>query len=89
MIAFLSNPVNTYAVAFALFVALSYFFIRKPLLRWIDSEIAKISTELNTARELREEAEAALAECKVKQEQAERESKMILKMAQEQAEAMR
>jgi len=66
-----------------------YIFVRKPALLWLDNQIAAISAELARAHELRAEAEAALVDCKVKQAQAEEEAKMILKMAKEQAEAMR
>jgi F0F1-type ATP synthase membrane subunit b/b' len=86
---FLQNPMNIYAVAFVLFLALAYVLLRKPILGWIDGEIAKIRAELLIAHELRAEAEAALAECKTKQAQAEREAEVIVKMAGQQAEAMR
>jgi F-type H+-transporting ATPase subunit b len=85
----LQDPMNVYAVAFVIFVVLAYRLLRKPSAQWLDSEIAKITAELNTAHELRAEAEAALADCKAKQSQAEREAQVIVSMAKQQAEAMR
>ena len=86
---FSKEPTNVYALAFVLFWILVYVFVRKPALLWLDNQIAAISSELTKAQELRAEAEAALTDCKTKQAQAEEEARMILKMAQEQAEAMR
>jgi F-type H+-transporting ATPase subunit b len=86
---FIQNPVNIYTIAFIIFAALAYIFLRKPLVQWIDGEIAKITAELNMAHDLRAEAEAALEECKSKQAQAERDAQVIVSMARQQAEAMR
>lgn len=86
---FLHDVGNVYTIAFILFWVFIYVYVRKPALQWLDGEIGKISAELNTARELRAEAEGALAECKMKQVETEKEAQMLLKMAREQAEAMR
>ena len=85
----LQDPMNIYAIAFVIFVALAYFLGRKPALQWIDGEIGKISAELDTARQLRAEAEAALADCKAKQTAAENEVQMILHMAKQETESLR
>jgi len=85
----IQNPVNIYTVAFIVFWALVYFFGRKPMIGWLDGEIRKITAELNTAHDLRAEAEAVLADCKAKQAQAERDAQRILQMAKQQAEMMR
>ncbi len=85
----LHEPVFFYAIAFAAFWGLVYRFGRKPTLRWLDSEIEKISAELITAHELRAEAEAALEESKARQAKAEKEAKVIVEMAKKDAEAMR
>ncbi len=86
---FASEHGNIYTAAFIIFWTLVLIYGRKPGLRWLDSEIGKITSELNTARELRAEAEAALAEVKVKQAQAEKEAREIVDMARNQATAMR
>jgi F0F1-type ATP synthase membrane subunit b/b' len=85
----LNDPMNIYAAAFIVFCVLAYVFGRKPFVHWLDGEIATISAELNTAHELRAEAEAVLADCKTKQVQAERDAQVIMKMAKQQAEMMR
>jgi len=85
----MQNPMYIYAVAFVIFLALAFKFGRKPALDWIDGEIAKIRSELDSARALRAEAEAALAECKAKQARAEADAKSIVANAQQQVEAMR
>ena len=83
------SPQFIYAVTFFVFLALAYWLGRKPLLGWLDGEIAKIRVELDQARELRAEAETTIADCKAKQARAEAEAKAILDTAKQQAEAMR
>jgi F0F1-type ATP synthase membrane subunit b/b' len=85
----LQDPVHIYAVAFVLFWVMVYAFLRKPCLRWLDDQIAKISAELKTAQELRSEAEVALTECKAKQAHADEEVVRILETAKGQVESMR
>lgn len=85
----MQDPMFFYAIALVLFLALAYRFGRKPTLQWIDGEIAKISSELDAARQLRAEAEAALADCKAKQTRAESEAQLILQMAKKEAAEMR
>lgn len=89
MMEIFSDSRNVYALAFGLFWVLMYVFARKPVLQWLDSEIGKISAELNMARDLRREAEVALEDCKVKQAKADEDARTILRMASEQAESMR
>jgi len=89
MTEFFQDPMNIYAIAFAVFCALAYFRGRKPVAQWIDGEIAKITSELNVAHELRAEAEALLADVKARQAKAEREAQVIVSMAKQQAQAMR
>ncbi|MDD3371890.1 MAG: hypothetical protein PHE27_08725 [Alphaproteobacteria bacterium] len=83
------EPEKVYAISFCIFWALIIIYLRKPVFRWLDGEIAKITVELNTARELRAEAEAALADVKVKQIMAEKEAREIVDMARKQAASMR
>ena len=85
----LQDPMGIYAIAFIIFLALAYKFGAKPTLAWIDGEIAKIRSELDAARQLRAEAETALADCKKKQAVAEVEAKAIVETAKQQVEAMR
>jgi F-type H+-transporting ATPase subunit b len=85
----LHNPAFINAASFFIFVALAFVYGRKPLLHWLDGEIAKIRNELHAAHHLRAEAEAALAVCKEKQALAEAEAYSILEMAKKQVEAMR
>ena len=83
------HPVFFYAIAFFLFLAVAYRLGRKPIVQWLDSEIAKIGAELEAARQLRAEAETALQECKAKQADAEAEAVRIVEMAKKQAVALR
>ncbi|MDR3423781.1 MAG: hypothetical protein P4M13_01700 [Alphaproteobacteria bacterium] len=85
----MQEPMFYYAIAFVIFLALAYILGRKPALAWIDSEIAKIAAELDSARQLRAEAETALADCKAKQARAENEARMIVDMAKHEVEEMR
>jgi F-type H+-transporting ATPase subunit b len=84
----MQNPMFLYAIAFFIFVALAYIFGRKPALQWLDGEIAQIRNELDAARQLRAEAETALADCKEKQARAEAEALLIVSMAKEEAATM-
>ena len=70
-------------------MALFVRFGRKPSLAWLDGEIAKIRQELDTAHQLRAEAEVALAQCKKKQTDAEAEAQAILTTAKRRVEALR
>jgi len=85
----MQDPMFLYGVAFVIFLALAFVFGRKPALKWIDGEIAQIRSELDTARLLRADAEASLAECKEKQRQAELDAKSIISNARQQVEVMR
>jgi len=85
----MQNPMFFYAIAFIIFIALAYRFGRKPATDWLDAEIAQIRAELDSARQLRAEAEAALADGKEKQARAEADAQSILANAKHQVEAMR
>jgi len=89
MMNFLQDPMVVYAISFFIVVALAFRYGRKALLSWLDGEIAKIRTELDTARALRAEAEVALADCKRKQTNAEAEAQQIVSAAKQRVEAMR
>jgi F-type H+-transporting ATPase subunit b len=85
----LNDPMFFYTVAFAIFIAIAVRFTRKPLINWLDSEIAKIRDELENAKKLRTEAEAVLADYKKKRASAMAEAEGILKHAAEQAAQMK
>ncbi|MDR3450867.1 MAG: hypothetical protein P4M15_14200 [Alphaproteobacteria bacterium] len=85
----MQDPMFVYGVAFAICMLLAFKFGRKPILAWLDGEIAKIRVELDQAAQLRAEAEAALAASRAHQEQAEKDVKEIVKLAEQQVEDMR
>ncbi len=85
----MQDPMVIYGISFTLFIVLAFIFGRKPVLAWIDGEITKIRVELDTARQLRAEAEATLADCKEKQARAEIEARMIIDMAKREAQDLR
>ncbi|MDX2027026.1 MAG: F0F1 ATP synthase subunit B [Alphaproteobacteria bacterium] len=85
----LEDPVFFYAVAFVLFLVVAWKFGRKPMTGWLDTEIAKIREELDQARKLRAEAEAALANGKAKQAAALADAQSIVQHAKEEAERLR
>ena len=89
MMNFLQDPMVVYGISFVIVVALAFRYGRKALFAWLDGEIAKIRTELDTARALRAEAEVALAYCKSKQASAEAEAQEIVSAAKKRVEAMR
>lgn len=85
----LDDPMFWYAVAFGIFIALTWRYARKPMLGWLDGEIAKIRAELERARQLRAEAEATLAEYKKKHAEALAEAESIIRYAKEEAEQLK
>lgn len=85
----LENTTLWYGVAVAIFVGLFLWKGLKPLLGWLDSEIAKIHAELNEAKKLHAEAEATLEEYKSRQKVAEVEAKRIVESAKKDAVRLR
>ncbi len=83
----LHNPVFWVAIAFVLFVGLSYKKISTLLLRALDDRSAKIKAELDQARLLREEAEQVLAEYRRKQAEYLNEAEKMLQTARDDAAA--
>jgi F-type H+-transporting ATPase subunit b len=81
----LYEPKFWVAVAFVLFVALTYKKISKILLGALDARSAKIKIELDHARRLREEAEQVLAEYKQKQAEYLKEAQSMFDRAQKDA----
>jgi F-type H+-transporting ATPase subunit b len=77
------------AVAFVVFVGvLIYFGVHKLILQALDQRSARISSELDEARRLREEAQALLAEYQRKQRDAEREAAGIVASAKAEADRL-
>jgi F-type H+-transporting ATPase subunit b len=77
------------AVAFVIFVGvLIYMGVPKLITSTLDEKTAQIKSQLDEARRLREEAQAALAEAKRRQREAQREAEEMLKSAREEATAL-
>jgi len=85
----LTNTLFWYAVSVAIFVGLFIWKGWKPLLGWLDSEIAKVREELDQAKKLHAEAEKTLNEYKSKQEEAQKEATAIIEKAKEDANRLR
>jgi F-type H+-transporting ATPase subunit b len=85
MKALLQDPIFFYGVAYVGFLVVAWFLVRKPSLAWVDGEIGKIRDELEQARRLRVEAEAALAEAKAKKTATIAQAQSILAHAKEEA----
>ncbi len=81
----LDDPIFFYAVAYVIFLVVAWFFARKPALDWVDGEIEKIRKELEQAKELRVEAEAALNDAKAKKATAVAQAASIVAHAKEEA----
>ncbi|MSO70604.1 MAG: F0F1 ATP synthase subunit B [Alphaproteobacteria bacterium] len=77
------------AIAFVIFVCgLVYVGVPKLITSTLDEKSAAIRNQLDEARRLREEAQAALAEAKRRQREAQREAEDMLKSAREEAAAL-
>ncbi len=74
------------AVAFFVFVALTFKKVGALLVGGLDQRGDRIRRELDDARALREDAERVLAECVKRQTEAEEEAEKILAYAREEAE---
>ena len=86
---FLSHPTFWVAIAFLLFVGLTYKKIAGFFLRALDERSAKIAAELDQARALREQAETLLAEYRKKQEEYLNEAEAMLEKARQDAGMLR
>lgn len=85
----LSDPRFWVALAFIVFLALTYRKIAAFALRALDERSAKIKVELDEARRLREEAEQVLQQYKQKQAEYLREAESFLAKAREDSDALR
>jgi F-type H+-transporting ATPase subunit b len=86
---FLSNPETWVAAAFVIFVALAAKPIGRAIAAGLDSRAARIKSQLDEARALRDEAERLLAEHQRKQIAAAKEAEGIMARAREEAERLR
>jgi len=86
---FLSGTVFWYTISFVIFFFVMFRYARKPILGALDAEIAKVRDELNKARKMRVDAEAALADCYEKQKAAKTEADEMVAHAKEEAEKLR
>lgn len=87
--AYLTSTTFWYSVAVVIFIALFMKTGWKPLLGWLDGEIAKIQAELDEAKKLHAEAEATLKDYKARQAAAEKEAVDILEHAKKDAVRLR
>lgn len=85
----LSNTTLWYAVSFVVFFIVMFKWARKPILGAIDGEIAKVREELDKARQLRAQAEAALVDGRAKQKAAAEEAEEVLSHAKKEAATLR
>ncbi len=85
----LSDPIIWYSAALAIFAAIFYRYARKPILGWLDLEIAKVKAELDEAVRLRDEASASLAEYQAKKKDAMADAAAIIEHAKSEAVALR
>ena len=76
-------------VSLLAFLALAFRFGKKPVQGWLDTEIEKIRSQLEQAKRLRSEAEATLADYRVKQQVAMAEAEAIVAHAKEEAAQLR
>ena len=83
------NPEFWIALAFVLVVALVFRPAAKAVLSTLDARAAKIRTQIEEARKLREDAQALLAEYQRKQRDAMAEAEKIIAQAREQAARMK
>lgn len=78
-----------YTLSVVIFFAGAYHYGRKPILAWLDAEIAKVRLELEEARKLRDEAAAVLEDYRARQRAALQEAADIVSSAKKEAERLR
>ena len=83
----LEKPETWVAFAFIIFLGILFYAgVHRKLIAALDQRQARIKTELDDARRLREEAEKLLADYRRRQREAEREASDIIASAQAEAE---
>ena len=85
----INEPEFWVAVAFVLFLAvLAKFGVHRTALGALDARSTRISSELDEARRLRDEAQAVLADSERRRREAEREAEAIITSAKAEAEQL-
>lgn len=84
-----ANPILWYSIAVIVFVVAMVWKAGKPIVGLLDAEIAKVRTELQEARRLRDEAAATLADYRRRQQEALKEAETIIARAKEEAHKLR
>ena len=83
---FFSQPASWTLVAFIIFVAIAIYLKAPSMIgKLLDEQIERVKKELSDAIELKEEANALLAEYERKKEDAEKEAEIIIANAKERA----
>ncbi|MDD3181733.1 MAG: F0F1 ATP synthase subunit B [Alphaproteobacteria bacterium] len=85
----LNDTLFWYSIAVVAFAVLAVLKIRGPILGMLDGEIAKVRNELDEAKKLHAEAEATLAEYKLRQQDATKEAELIVQEAKKDAARLR
>lgn len=76
------------AVAFFVLVFMAFRPVQRLLIKFLDAHTAKTLERLNNAKTMYEQAQKALSEAKIKIDRSKHEADLIIKHAQEQAEAI-
>lgn len=85
----LDNPYFWSGISLVAVALLGVRYGKNAIVKFLDGEIAKIRADLDQAQALRTEAEAALASCKQKQQEAGQAAAEILAQANREAERLR
>ncbi len=85
----LTNTNLWYSVSAVIFLAGAVHYGRKPILGWLDGEIAKVRSELAEAKKLRDEAQATLEAFRNRQQEAIKDAETIVENAKKEAERLR
>lgn len=85
----LNSTTLWYAVAAAIFIVLIVLTVRRPLLMWLDGEIAKVRHDLDEAKRLQAEAQETLRAYRARERDAVGEAEAIIAKARADAERLR
>ena len=87
-VSLIADALVWYTLSLLIFFGLFYWKGRRPVLDWVDGEIAKVRVEFEQAKKLRAEADAALVSVRAQQQAITKEADSIIAHAQEQAAQM-
>ncbi|MAF68005.1 MAG: hypothetical protein CMH25_01505 [Micavibrio sp.] len=88
MESFFQDTNNWVLISFIIFAVVSYKLGRRSVLNALDSRIEKIKNDIDTAENLRIEAQELLAQFQRKQREADQEAKRIIETAKEHAKGI-